>query len=99
AFTMASDLRLEAGIRFDVARPLVAAVVANAFELGPRAALTGPVARGDVATVSGQIEAVRTAAPEWLPAFVDAVAELARVTGRRAEFAPLVGPVSDVGEG
>ena len=61
-------------------------VVANAFDLGPRAALTGPVARGDVSTVSGQFDAVHRNAPEWLPAFVAAVTELARLTGRSGVF-------------
>ena len=49
ALAMASDLFESAGVPWAAARPLVEAVVANAFELGPRAALTGPVARGDVA--------------------------------------------------
>ncbi len=44
AFAMASDLFESAGVSWDAARPLVEAVVANAFDLGPRAALTGPVA-------------------------------------------------------
>ncbi len=46
ALTMASDLFDAAGVPFAAARPLVEAVVANAFDMGPRPALTGPVARG-----------------------------------------------------
>lgn len=87
---MASDLFKAAGIGFDVARPLVEAIVANAFEMGPRAALTGPVARGDVATVEAQLAAVTEATPEWLPAFRNLVDELARLTGRREAFEEIV---------
>ncbi|MEA2000963.1 MAG: Rossmann-like and DUF2520 domain-containing protein, partial [Actinomycetota bacterium] len=52
ALAMAADMFEEAGVSWAAARPLVEAVVANAFELGPRAALTGPVARGDTETVA-----------------------------------------------
>ena len=86
AFAMASDLFAAAGIPWEVARPLVEAVVANAFELGPRAALTGPVARGDVDTVAGQLRAVQAATPEWTVAFARFVETLAALTGRSEEF-------------
>lgn len=85
--TMAEDLFAAAGVPLEVARPLVEAVVANAFDIGPRPALTGPVARGDVATVTAQLEAVAAGAPEWLPGFASFVAELARLTGRGHQFA------------
>lgn len=91
ALTMASDLFAGAGVDFAVARPLVEAVVANAFELGPRSSLTGPVARGDVDTVAGQLAAVAGSAPEWTPGFVAFVRELARITGRGGAFGGLVG--------
>jgi predicted short-subunit dehydrogenase-like oxidoreductase (DUF2520 family) len=84
---MAADLFAAAGVPFAAARPLVEAVVGNAFDLGPRAALTGPVARGDRGTVAAQLQAVRAAAPEWAPAFAAWVGELARLTGREDEFA------------
>jgi len=87
AFAMAADLFREAGVSWDVARPLVEAVVANAFELGPRAALTGPVARGDAGTVAAQLEAVASASPEWQVAFARFVELLALLTGRSDQFA------------
>ena len=90
ALTMAADLFERAGIPWQAARPLVEAVVANAFELGPRAALTGPVARGDVATVSGQFDAVHRNAPEWLATYGAFVRELARLTGRSGAFDDLI---------
>ncbi len=91
ALTMAADLFDRAGVPFAAAAPLVRAVTANALELGPRAALTGPVARGDVATVLGQIEAVNAEAPEWVPGFLSFVRELARITGRADQFDGLAG--------
>ena len=48
--------------------PLVRATVENWARLGPERALTGPVARGDEATVARQRAAVADAAPELLPA-------------------------------
>ncbi len=90
AFAMASDLFGAAGVPWDAARPLVEAVVANAFDLGPRAALTGPVARGDVATVAAQLEAVAAGNPEWRVAFARFVESLAALTGRSEEFEPVL---------
>lgn len=49
---------MAAGVPEDVARelarPLASETLANVFRLGPAAALSGPVARGDVATVARQ---------------------------------------------
>ena len=86
ALAMAEDLFAEAGVPWDAARPLVEAVVANAFDLGPRAALTGPVARGDVSTVAAQLEAVRVQHPAWQLGFARFVELLTRLTGRTEEF-------------
>jgi predicted short-subunit dehydrogenase-like oxidoreductase (DUF2520 family) len=51
-----------AGIPEDVARelarPLAAETLANVFRLGPETALSGPIARGDAATVARQQAAV-----------------------------------------
>jgi predicted short-subunit dehydrogenase-like oxidoreductase (DUF2520 family) len=86
ALAMAADLFAAADVPFEAARPLVEAVVANAFDLGPRSALTGPVARGDVGTVGSQIAAVVGASPEWDRAFRAFVRELASLTGRDGQF-------------
>lgn len=51
---LAFDLLRAAGVDSSVVRPLVDQSVANAFELGPSEALTGPVARGDESTIAGQ---------------------------------------------
>jgi predicted short-subunit dehydrogenase-like oxidoreductase (DUF2520 family) len=57
--------------------PLVRASVENWSALGPERALTGPVARGDDATVVRQRAAVAGAAPELLPLF-DALVDRTR---------------------
>lgn len=49
--------------------PLVRATVDNWARLGPAGALTGPVARGDAATIAAQRAAVRERAPELTPLF------------------------------
>ena len=74
-----------AGIPESVARqmaqPLAAESMANVFRLGAAAALSGPVARGDMATVERQQRAVREwdAAPGRLyEAVVSPTADLAR---------------------
>lgn len=71
-------LATSAGVPFDVFAPLVESSVANAFELGPRAALTGPIARGDLATVEGHLAAMD-------PGERDAYRALARETARLAD--------------
>jgi predicted short-subunit dehydrogenase-like oxidoreductase (DUF2520 family) len=83
--------RLAAGAGIDRAAlvPLVRATVENWAALGPERALTGPIARGDEATVERQRVAVEERAPELLALF-DALAaatrELAAIGDR-----PLVG--------
>lgn len=57
--------------------PLVRATIDNWARQGARAALTGPIARGDVATTARQREAVADAAPDLLPLW-DALAAATR---------------------
>jgi predicted short-subunit dehydrogenase-like oxidoreductase (DUF2520 family) len=63
-----------AGVPFDVYLELVRATLDNVIELGPAAALTGPAARGDEATVAAHLAALDPAEREGYAA----VAELAR---------------------
>lgn len=51
---LAFELMSSAGVDPSVLRPLVDQSIANAFDLGPDRALTGPIVRGDEATVAGQ---------------------------------------------
>jgi predicted short-subunit dehydrogenase-like oxidoreductase (DUF2520 family) len=90
ALVMAQDLFGAAGVPFAAAKPLVEAVVANAFSLGPRPSLTGPVARGDVETVRHQLEAVASVAPQWLSTYSALALFLARIAGRGHEFEALL---------
>jgi predicted short-subunit dehydrogenase-like oxidoreductase (DUF2520 family) len=65
--------------------PLVRSTVENWVERGPADALTGPVARGDHATVAGQRDAVERHAPELLALFDELVARTAALADRGAE--------------
>jgi predicted short-subunit dehydrogenase-like oxidoreductase (DUF2520 family) len=68
------------GLERDQLVPLVRATVENWARLGPERALTGPVARGDEATVARQRDAIAGAVPELLELFdalVTATRELA----------------------
>jgi predicted short-subunit dehydrogenase-like oxidoreductase (DUF2520 family) len=56
--------------------PLVLRTAANWSERGA-AALTGPIARGDTATVERHLEALRERAPELVPLY-EALAERTR---------------------
>ena len=73
----AAALATAAGIPAEALVPLVQATVANWATAGPESALTGPIARGDEATVARQREAVAERAPELLGLF-DALAERTR---------------------
>ena len=65
------------GLEREALVPLVQATVENWARQGARTALTGPIARGDVATAARQREAVADAAPELLPLW-DALAAATR---------------------
>lgn len=75
---MAEEVARDAGLEPAQARqllaPLVRTTVENWVALGPRAALTGPVARGDAQTVTAQRRAISAASPQLLPLF-DALVE------------------------
>jgi predicted short-subunit dehydrogenase-like oxidoreductase (DUF2520 family) len=78
---MAERVAAAAGIEPEDARrmlaPLVRRTVDNWAELGPQAALTGPIARDDEVTVARQRQAVADVAPDLVPAF-DALADATR---------------------
>jgi predicted short-subunit dehydrogenase-like oxidoreductase (DUF2520 family) len=62
--------------------PLVRQTVENVATLGPEAALTGPIARGDEETVAAQRDAVEEAVPELLELF-DELVRRTRVLARQ----------------
>jgi predicted short-subunit dehydrogenase-like oxidoreductase (DUF2520 family) len=49
---------IPADVALELARPLATETLANVFRLGPAAALSGPIARGDLETVARQQHAV-----------------------------------------
>ena len=73
-------LAAASGVPFEAFAPLVRSSVADAFALGPGRALTGPVARGDLATVERHLE---TLDPGERDAYRTLAREVARLTGRR----------------
>lgn len=73
----AERLLATAGADRDLLVPLVRAAVENWAALGPERALTGPIARGDEATVERQRAAVAERTPELLALF-DALAAATR---------------------
>ncbi len=66
-----------AGVDREQLVPLVRATVENWARLGPERALTGPVARGDEATIERQRAAVEEVAADLLPLF-DALVDATR---------------------
>lgn len=76
-----------AGVERDQLVPLVRATVENWARLGPERALTGPVARGDEATVGRQRAAIGHAAPDLLPLF-DALVQATRALADAREAQP-----------
>jgi predicted short-subunit dehydrogenase-like oxidoreductase (DUF2520 family) len=76
----AERLAAQTGVTRELLAPLVQAAAAQWAALGAREALTGPIARGDMATVERQRAAVAERAPELLvlwDALADATAALA----------------------
>ncbi|GAC1328945.1 MAG: hypothetical protein NVSMB13_16350 [Mycobacteriales bacterium] len=86
-----ADLLREAGVDEPgrMLGPLLGAALDNALRTGD-AALTGPVARGDAATVAAHLRALAAAAPEMVPSYV----ALARLTADRSLAAGTLAPAA-----
>ncbi|MDY7574548.1 Rossmann-like and DUF2520 domain-containing protein [Actimicrobium sp. CCI2.3] len=82
--SVAQQAYVAAGIPADVAlallTPLARETAENAFRLGPATALTGPIARGDTATVARHLQAVQ----QWDEAYGNLYEQLAAATTRLA---------------
>ncbi len=91
SLALASRLFRAAGVPWEAAVPLIEAVVKNAIELGPDAALTGPIARGDVATVEQQLAAIQDAVPGLHADFADIARAVAHLAGREDDFRGVLG--------
>ena len=83
----AERLATTAGADRDLLVPLVRATVENWAALGPERALTGPVARGDEATVARQRTAIAERAPDLLALF-DALVEATRALALDGQRVP-----------
>jgi len=86
---IAEDLFRAAGIP-DPRRamlPLQRASLDNIERLGPTEALTGPAVRGDAATIERNLTALRKAAPEAVPAYIE-LCRLALAIGVRQHGLP-----------
>jgi predicted short-subunit dehydrogenase-like oxidoreductase (DUF2520 family) len=59
--------------------PLMTASVQNALQESPAAALTGPAARGDVATIGTHLDAMKKAAPALMPLYLMVSADMSRI--------------------
>jgi predicted short-subunit dehydrogenase-like oxidoreductase (DUF2520 family) len=77
----AERLAETAGVDRTALAPLVRAAVETWVELGAERALTGPIVRGDEATVARQREAIAQRTPELAPLF-DALADATRALAR-----------------
>jgi pantoate--beta-alanine ligase len=93
----AEQLAGTTGASRDLLVPLVRATVENWAAQGPTGALTGPIARGDEATVRRQRDAVAARSPDLLPLF-DALADATRRLARPADHAPPMRTVRTVAE-
>lgn len=84
---VAQRLFVGAGLTDDAARKALAALMAGALENvragGPQAALTGPVARGDVETIRRHLDVLRGADAELYRTLSRAALELARLDPER----------------
>ncbi|MFT5588928.1 MAG: putative short-subunit dehydrogenase-like oxidoreductase (DUF2520 family) [Bradyrhizobium sp.] len=82
--SVAQQAYVAAGIPAEVAleliTPLARETAENVFRLGPATALTGPIARGDAATVARQLQAVQ----QWDGAYGNLYEQLAAATTRLA---------------
>jgi len=77
----AERLAATAGVTREQLAPLVLATAHQWAEMGPEAALTGPIVRGDEATVERQRAALLERTPELAPLF-DALADATRALAR-----------------
>jgi predicted short-subunit dehydrogenase-like oxidoreductase (DUF2520 family) len=84
AEAVAGGAGLEPAEARELLAPLVRSTVENWAARGPERALTGPVARGDDATVARQREAVAEVAPELLELFDAMTGRTRALAGREA---------------
>jgi predicted short-subunit dehydrogenase-like oxidoreductase (DUF2520 family) len=77
-----------AGLPRELLAPLVRATVENWAALGPERALTGPIARGDEATIAAQRSAIVERTPELVSLFDELVDATRNLAAHRSTRAP-----------
>jgi len=93
ALAVTAELAAGSGVPLDAYARLTRTSVENAYGLGPLAALTGPVVRGDAQTVARQLEAAAAISSELGASYAALVEATARAAGRWPEFGDLVAEV------
>lgn len=76
------------GAAGDVLGPLASAAVANASERGATASLTGPAVRGEWATVTAHLDALRRGAPDLVEPYREATRLIFRAALRAGKVTP-----------
>jgi predicted short-subunit dehydrogenase-like oxidoreductase (DUF2520 family) len=88
----AEQVAAGAGLAPDEARallaPLLRRTVENVAAVGPERALTGPIARGDHATIAAQRAAIEDTAPHLLELFDELVRHTRSLAGRQVTRSP-----------
>jgi predicted short-subunit dehydrogenase-like oxidoreductase (DUF2520 family) len=91
---LADDLFAKAGVpervTFELFLPLVRATLDNLAAHGPVRALTGPLSRGDAATIAAHLQALAADAPEALPLYREVGRATLELVAARGEVAPAV---------
>ncbi len=91
---LANELFVKAGVpervTFDLFLPLVQATLENLAVRGPVDALTGPLSRGDAATIAAHLEALAAEAPEALPAYRALGDATLALVAAKAQLDPIV---------
>ncbi len=77
----ACEIMAKAGMGLDHLMPLIRGTLSNMEQLG-RKALTGPIVRGDWATVRGHMDALRKSFPDLMPTYIALGRYTARMAGR-----------------
>lgn len=83
AVTLLAEAGIDRGEALRAIAPLARTSVSNALASGPRAALTGPVARGDAATVAAHMRALRSTEPTVAGLYEAAAAHLLQMAAGR----------------
>ncbi|MCD6582544.1 MAG: DUF2520 domain-containing protein [Desulfuromusa sp.] len=88
----ARDLLINCDIEADQAipllLPLIQASLDNVKDFGPERGLTGPIVRGDTGTVADHIQALKNAAPELLPLYLQMGKITASIAGKSDRLDP-----------